>query len=101
MTRAGVLAVVTAYGRRLSVAGCARCGRARVLLGRGLCGACRSKCSRDGTLTDYGYTKADRAAEYAQHRAAGLSIREAAERTGVTYRSGQRYETGRHTTGGT
>ena len=102
MTRPGVLAVVTAYGRRLSLAGCARCGQVRVLLGRGLCGACRSRCRRDGTLTDYGYTKADRMTEYAQHRAGGLGVREAAERAGVSERSGQRYEAERrsNTTGG-
>ena len=92
MTRAGVLAVVTAYGRRLPIAGCARCGRVRVLLGRGLCGGCRTTCSRNGTLAQYGYTKADRKADYARHRAHGLTIREAAERTGIAERSGQRYE---------
>lgn len=92
MTRAGVLAVVTAYGRRLPIAGCARCGRIRVLLGRGLCGGCRTTCSRSGTLTSYGYTKADRKADYARERARGLTIREASERTGIAERSGQRYE---------
>ena len=92
MTRPGVLAMVTAYGRRLPIAECARCGRIRLLLGRGLCAGCRGTCSRNGTLTQYGYAKADRKADYARHRAHGLTIREAAERTGITERSGQRYE---------
>lgn len=92
MTRAGVLAVVTAYGRRLPVAGCARCGRVRVLLGRGLCGGCRTTCSRNGTLTQYGYTKADREADYARWRARGYGVAASAELIGVTERSGQRYE---------
>jgi len=74
VTRAGVLAVVTAYGRRLPIAGCARCGRIRVLLGRGLCGGCRTTCSRNGTLTQYGYTKADREADYARWRASGYGV---------------------------
>ena len=92
MNRPGVVAVVEVYGRRLSLAECVSCGLARPILGRGLCGTCHSRHARDGTLTEYGYVKADRIAEYARLRDSGHTVASAAGRVGVTVRSGQRYE---------
>ena len=80
-----------AYGRRLSLAECVSCGLVRPMLGRGLCGTCRSRYSADGTLAEYGYVKADRVADFARLRADGYTVTAAAGKIGVTRRSGTRY----------
>ena len=92
LRRAGVLALVYRGGCRRSVAECASCGNVRVLRQRGLCQPCVRSATLDGTIEDYGWTRADRLAEYAALRNAGLTIRQAAERTGVSRRGGDRYE---------
>jgi hypothetical protein len=101
VNRPGVIAVVEVYGRRLSLAECVLCGHVKPILGRGLCGGCRSACSKDGTLTEYGYTKADRVADYARLRADGLTVTAAAARIGVHRRSATRYEAELRANGGT
>jgi hypothetical protein len=90
--RPGVLAMVYRGGCMRSAGECARCGNVRVLRQRGLCQPCVRSATRDGSIDGYGWTRADRLAEYAGYRARGLNIREAAERTGVSRRVGDRYE---------
>lgn len=83
---------VSLYGRRHTVAECARCGRVRPLLGRGLCNPCRWMSRRNGTILDYGYVKADRVADYARLRGLGYELEDAAVRVGVSKRTAERYE---------
>lgn len=99
LARPGIIAIVQ-VGRndRLPVGECARCERIRPLYGRSLCGACRTRCQRDGTLEDYGYVKEDRVADYilARRRVHGdgrpWSVAEASAAAGISMRTGQRYE---------
>jgi hypothetical protein len=89
---AGVIAVhVAPGGGRTPIAECARCGRVMRIPYRGLCMTCLKSCERDGTLAEYGWVKSDRLAEYAAIRQS-LGIAEAAQRTGVSKRTAQRYE---------
>lgn len=89
----GVLAVVTRpSGERYPVAECARCGLQKPVRGRGLCFGCRSRSVRDGTISEYGYTRADRLADYVKLRRGGLGPARAAARIGVTERTAHRYE---------
>jgi hypothetical protein len=74
------------------VAECACCGQRRVVKRRGLCRACEKRHERAGTIADWGWTKAERLAEYRQARAGGLSPHQAAARVGVTRRTAWRYE---------
>jgi hypothetical protein len=101
VNRPGVIAVVEVYGRRLSLAECVSCERQMPMLGRGLCGMCRSRCAKDGTLTEYGYTKADRITDYVRLRTDGLTVTAAAVRIGVHRRSATRYEAELRADGGT
>ena len=71
---------------------CASCRRDREIATRGLCHACRSRCRRDHTLTEWGQVRADRAGEYAAWRRAGASVASAAVYAGVSERTGWRYE---------
>jgi hypothetical protein len=86
------LPTVVLYGRRRVVTECARCGKVRPLLERGLCNPCRKTCHDDGTIGDYGYVKADRMADYACRRLNGDSIAAAAVRLGISKRTAERYE---------
>ena len=90
--RPGVLGVhVQPCGDRRPVAECALCGHLRVIRGRGLCEPCRKRCRDDGTITQYGYTRADRLADYASLRPS-LAVPVAAGRIGVSVRTAMRYE---------
>lgn len=89
--RDGVVAVIEIGRIRYKVAECARCGRLRKIRGRGLCNGCIGSTRKNGTITEYGWTAGDRLEEYARHRKS-MSIAEAAAATGVTRRSGDRYE---------
>jgi hypothetical protein len=60
---------------------------------RGLCDSCGHARRRDGTLAEFGYVKADRRADFARYRTAGVDLAEAAGRVGVSERTGWRYET--------
>lgn len=92
--RTGVVAMVArSAGVRCAAAECARCGKLRMLPCRGLCRGCLKVTTKNGTIREYGWTKADRMAEYARCRSGGLHLREAAERTGVDERTAWRYET--------
>ena len=71
---------------------CASCQRVRPIITRGLCSTCRHRFEWDGTITDWGYVKADRLEDYAWLRASGESLPVAAARLGVTERTGWRYE---------
>jgi hypothetical protein len=73
---------------------CASCRRDRPIATRGLCDACRSRCRRDHTISEWGQVRADRAAEYAAWRRAGASVGSAAVYAGVSKRTGERYEAG-------
>jgi hypothetical protein len=89
----GVTAVAVYAGRRMPVAECARCGQRKPIRARGLCGACSQRSRLDGTISDYGYTRALRLADYAWLRLeAGCTLREAAARVGVSERTALRYE---------
>lgn len=92
MERAGIVAVVDLYGRRRPVGACASCERVRPLPCRGLCESCRDRFSDDGTLEDWGYTKADRVEEFARLRRSGLNITEAGRRVCASRRTAGRYE---------
>jgi hypothetical protein len=71
---------------------CVSCGEIRPLCCRSLCGGCRGRHRRDGTIGDWGWVKADRVREYASLRRLGDSVPVAAVRTGVSVRTGWRYE---------
>jgi hypothetical protein len=86
------LPTVMLYGCRRRVAECARCGHVRPLLERGLCNSCRTRCHDDGTITEFGYVKADRVADFARLRGNGCQVAEAGERIGVSRRTAERYE---------
>lgn len=89
----GVLAVhVQPCGDRRAVAECASCGQPRVIRGRGLCDGCRKRHRRAGTISEYGWLKADRIALYREARGKGLSVEAAAVKAGVAERTGWRYE---------
>lgn len=97
----GVLDIaVTAYGHKMPVAECARCGLPGPIRKRGLCGGCESVTKRDGTYAEYGYVKADRLADYAEMtrllRGGDLNrteaMRQACARLGISERTGERYE---------
>jgi hypothetical protein len=64
----------------------------RPLLCRGLCNSCIWTCRHDGTYGEYGYTKADRIADYAHRRYNGDTIGLAASRLGISRRTAERYE---------
>jgi hypothetical protein len=91
--RDGVISVyVMPSGRRCRVAACASCGEPRVIRRRGLCSTCRHRHTADGTIGDYGWTRADRLAEYAAGRRDGLGVGQAAARAGVSRATGSAYE---------
>ena len=71
---------------------CGSCGLDREIIGRGLCDACRSRFRRAGTITEWGWTRADRAADFAALRWGGVRIPVAASRIGVSERTAWRYE---------
>ena len=79
-------------GRNCVLSECARCGRTRPLWARGMCSPCNLVTHRDGTYTGYERARDGRLADYAERRATGDSIAEAAKRTGVSTRTGERYE---------
>lgn len=99
----GVLAVIGPPGNRRAVAECASCGRAKPVRGRGLCGGCKTRHRRDGTIKGYGWVKADRLAELAAlpplHDGPEnvpppgyITAAQAAERLGVSRRTIERYK---------
>lgn len=90
--RPGVIGLVVLGGAVRRVAGCADCGRTGLIIRRGLCRPCVREHVRDGTITEFGWTRADRLAEYAALRRDGLGVAEASERAGVSCRTGWRYE---------
>jgi hypothetical protein len=92
LSRPGILGQVPYGGAMCPLAECARCERVRPIYRRGLCSRCVKLCRADGTLLEYGWTKADRMAEFAAARREGLTIGEAAVRAGVDPRTGSRYE---------
>src|SRR5271166_2150819 len=71
---------------------CASCERVRPLITRGLCDSCRHRYEDDGTITDWGYVKADRVQDYAWLRRSGETLAVAASRVGVSERTAWRYE---------
>ena len=71
---------------------CADCGRLMPMECRGLCAACRKRNGARGTLGEFGYVKADRVADYAELRRAGVPVPVAAARLGVSERTAWRYE---------
>src|ERR1700733_5670202 len=83
---------VIVSGQPRRVAECASCEQVRPIITRGLCSTCRHRFEWDGTITDWGYVKADRLEDYAWLRASGESVPVAAARLGVTERTGWRYE---------
>lgn len=87
----GVIAIAMRSGGRRPVAECARCGRVRPIAYRGLCHGCENHCRKDGTIGDYGYTRADRLADYVE-LPRDLTARQAAERLGVSARTIERYK---------
>lgn len=70
---------------------CADCGQPRELTSRGLCGPCRYRNRCAGTITDFGYTKPDRLADFAELRRSH-PVEAAAVRLGLSERTGWRYE---------
>jgi len=62
------------------------------LKARGLCSPCHRRESDAGTLGDWGWTLAERIEEFSRHRASGMSVGTAATLTGVSGRTGSRYE---------
>ena len=88
----GAVAIVTdAGGRRRKIAECARCGLVKRIKGHGLCSACASAVTRNGTLEEYSRTKAQRLAEFERHRES-MNVTRAAAATGVSRCVGFRYE---------
>jgi hypothetical protein len=72
---------------------CASCQLLRVHAGRGLCDSCRTWHRRNGTLAHYGYPKPARFQDYTWLRIQrGLTVAQAAASTGVSERTGWRYE---------
>lgn len=92
LARPGVLGQARWGGQIVAVAACARCERVWPMVRRGLCYTCARICRADGTIWDYGYTKADKMADYALARGRGLTVSQAAVQAGVDPRTGQRYE---------
>jgi hypothetical protein len=92
--RAGVLALLPRRGDwdMAPVGECAECGRIRMLPKRGLCAGCYKVAWREGTVGRYGQSQDERVAEFARCRRLGFDIRQAAARTGVCTRTGNRYE---------
>jgi len=87
------------YGRFLRLDDCASCGQYQPIESRGLCSPCRRRHREDGTLSDYGYVKADRFSDYVlirpervAERELAAFIRAAARRLGVSERTAWRYE---------
>jgi hypothetical protein len=78
------------YFRRLD--DCADCGRFMPIDARGLCSACWTRNSDNGTLGEFGYVKADRLADFAEMRGLGVAVPAAAARLGVSERTAWRYE---------
>ena len=98
--RAGVLAIiVVAPGVRIPVAECACCEEVLPILARGLCSRCRSWHRTHGTIGDWGYTKADRMADYVVLRRSGYGVGEAAGLVGTCKRTAERYEAELRTAG--
>ena len=79
---------------RRRVAECASCEQEGPLISRGLCKPCRDRHQWAGTLTSFGYVKADRVADYADLRRDGELLEVAASRIGVSERTAWRYEAG-------
>lgn len=71
---------------------CICCTLTRQIASRGLCSACRSRCAKYGSLKSWGRNKADRRDEYAGLRQLGWSLEYAAWSTGISRRTGFRYE---------
>jgi ribosomal protein S14 len=90
--RTGVIGFVVLGTIRYRVAECGDCGRQRPVARRGLCNTCVHAHVGDGTITEFGWTRADRLAEYAALRRDGLGVAEASARAGVSRRTGERYE---------
>lgn len=92
--RPGVLALLPRRGDQdmAPVGGCAECGRVRILPKRGLCASCYEAARQEGTVEGYGWTQDERLADFARYRRLGLDIGQAAARTGVCTRTGNRYE---------
>lgn len=90
--RAGVIARIDCGTYMGIIGACARCDQVRHLPCRGLCPACLTASRLDGTLAEYGWTYADRLAEYAQMRANRVARAECARRLGVCDRTATRYE---------
>lgn len=89
---AGVLGVVRLTGKRLyKIALCADCERPKPIAYRGLCGSCADRHFKDGTIADYGWTRADRLAEYSGLLRQGLTPGEAAERMGICRETAYKY----------
>jgi hypothetical protein len=89
----GVVAVLERpSGKRMAISWCASCGLVRAIVARGLCDACHRRHRWDGTLEDFGYTRASRIEDYAFLRAGGQSAEAARARVGVSERTALRYE---------
>lgn len=71
---------------------CASCDQGHPVIMRGLCNPCRHRYERAGTITDWGYVKADRLEDYAWLRRTGELVPVAATRLGVSERTAWRYE---------
>jgi hypothetical protein len=92
ISRSQPLPAVYLWGYRHILAECASCERIRPLRARGLCNSCYVTRFHNGTLSDYGYVKADRMTDYARLRLNGATQADAARRIGVSRRTGERYE---------
>ena len=91
-SQAATLTLVEYRGCRRRLDECASCGQVRVIAHRGLCDPCTNRYERDGTITQWGYVKADRVADYAWLRRSGELLTVAAARVGVSERTAWRYE---------
>ena len=92
IARSSTLTLATVRGARRRVTVCASCEKVRPLITRGLCDPCRHRYEFDGTITDWGYVKADRVQDYAWLRKSGETLPVAASRIGVSERTAWRYE---------
>ncbi|MCW2929953.1 MAG: hypothetical protein JWM19_915 [Actinomycetia bacterium] len=87
----GVVAIIDSKWRRYKVAECARCGLEKRIKGRGLCPACSSAVTRDGTIGEYGWMRDERLEEFAGHRR-HMNITRAGAATGISTVTAFRYE---------
>lgn len=90
--RPDVTGIVVQGGRRWPVAECACCGQNKMIKRRGLCPGCTDRHDRRGTITEWGRSRADRIEEFRGWREAGRNVRDASMMTGVSERTGHRYE---------